>query len=119
MDLIRLVQLDDLFSFKYSNRPNTTAANFLNQVNEEEKSRRLRDLQTYQKKVTLSKHQAMEGTVQAILVEGTSKKSSQEWMGRTRTNKIVNFSGPSDLLGKTVPVRIEKAYIHSLKGVLI
>jgi tRNA-2-methylthio-N6-dimethylallyladenosine synthase len=118
MDLIRAVQLDDLFSFKYSNRPNTTAANFSSQVNEEEKSRRLGELQTYQKKVTLSKHQAMEGTVQAVLVEGTSKKSSQEWMGRTRTNKIVNFSGPSDLLGKKVPIRIEKASIHSLKGVL-
>ena len=39
-------------------------------------------------------------------------------MGRTRTNKIVNFPGPSDLLGKTVPVRIEKAYVHSLKGSL-
>ena len=119
MDLIRAVQLDDMFSFKYSNRPNTTASNFLNQVNEEEKSRRLRELQTYQKKVTLSKHQTMEGKVQLVLVEGTSKKSSQEWMGRTRTNKIVNFPGPSDLLGKTVPVRIEKAYIHSLRGVLL
>jgi len=118
MDLIRAVQLDDMFSFKYSNRPNTTASNFLNQVHEEEKSRRLGELQTYQKKVTLSKHQTMEGKVQLVLVEGTSKKSSQEWMGRTRTNKIVNFPGPSDLLGKTVPVRIEKAYIHSLKGVL-
>jgi len=119
MDLIRAVQLDDMFSFKYSNRPNTTASNFLNQVNEEEKSRRLRELQTYQKKVTLSKHQTMEGKVQLVLVEGTSKKSSQDWMGRTRTNKIVNFPGPSDLLGKTVPVRIEKAYIHSLRGVLL
>ena len=118
MDLIRAVQLDDMFSFKYSNRPNTTASNFLNQVHEEEKSRRLGELQTYQKKVTLSKHQTMEGKVQLVLVEGTSKKSSQEWMGRTRTNKIVNFPGPSDLLGKTVPVRIEKVYIHSLKGVL-
>ncbi|MGA3083316.1 MAG: tRNA (N6-isopentenyl adenosine(37)-C2)-methylthiotransferase MiaB [Thermodesulfobacteriota bacterium] len=119
MDLIRAVQLDDMFSFKYSNRPNTTASNFSNQVNEEEKSRRLRELQTYQKKVTLSKNQTMEGTVQTVLVEGTSKRSSQEWMGRTRTNKIVNFSGPTVLLGKTAPVRIEKAYIHSLKGVLL
>ncbi len=119
MDLIRAVQLDDMFSFKYSNRPNTTASHFSNQVPEEEKSRRLRELQTYQKKVTLSKNQTMEGTVQTVLVEGTSKKSSQEWMGRTRSNKIVNFPGPSDLLGKTVPVRIEKAYIHSLKGVLL
>ncbi|OGP51111.1 MAG: tRNA (N6-isopentenyl adenosine(37)-C2)-methylthiotransferase MiaB [Deltaproteobacteria bacterium RBG_13_43_22] len=118
MDLIRTVQYDDLFSFKYSNRPKTPASNFPDPVPEEEKSRRLNELQAYQKKVTLSKHQAMEGTVQQVLVEGTSKKTTQDWMGRTRTNKIVNFPGPSDLLGKTVPVRIEKAYVHSLKGSL-
>ena len=116
MDLVRAVQFDDIFSFKYSNRPQTPASNFPDQVNEEEKGRRLMELQTYQKKVTLSKHQTLEGTVQQVLVEGTSKKSSQDRMGRTRTNKIVNFPGPPDLLGKTVPVRIEKAYINSLKG---
>jgi tRNA-2-methylthio-N6-dimethylallyladenosine synthase len=74
------------------------------------------EIQTYQKKVTLSRHQTMEGTVQQVLVEGASKKSTLDLMGRTRTNKIVNFAGPPDLLGKTVPVRIEKAYINSLKG---
>jgi tRNA-2-methylthio-N6-dimethylallyladenosine synthase len=119
MDLVKAVQFDDIFSFKYSNRPQTPASNFPDQVAEEEKGRRLMELQTYQKKVTLSKHQTLVGTIQQVWVEGNSKKSPQDRMGRTRTNKIVNFPGPADLLGKTVPVRIEKAYINSLKGVVV
>jgi tRNA-2-methylthio-N6-dimethylallyladenosine synthase len=118
MDLIRKAQFDDFFSFKYSNRPQTPASTFSNQVNEEEKARRLFEVQNYQKKVTLSRQQALVGTIQQVLVEGKSKKSVQDQMGRTRTNKIVNFPGSTDLLGKTVPVRIEKAYINSLKGSL-
>lgn len=97
----------------------TPARNFSGKVSEEDKGRRLKELQAYQKKITLSKNQMMEGTLQEILVEGTSKKSSQEWMGRTRTNKIVNFPGPLGLMGKTVMVRVEKAHIHSLKGVVL
>ena len=119
MDLVRTAQFDDIFSFKYSNRPQTPASSFSGQVNEKEKSSRLLELQTYQKKVTLSRHQTMEGTVQQVLVEGASKKSPLDLMGRTRTNKIVNFPGPPDLLGKTVPVRIEKAFVNSLKGSLV
>ncbi|MBA4395104.1 MAG: hypothetical protein C0407_16255 [Desulfobacca sp.] len=118
MDLIRTVQFDDLFSFKYSDRPIAPARNFSGKVDEEGKRRRLKELQTYQKKVTLSRNQALEGTNQEVLVEGSSKKSSQEWMGRTRTNKIINFAGPSDLFGKMVEVRVEKAFINSLKGKL-
>lgn len=119
MDLIREVQFDDLFSFKYSDRPMTPARNFSRKVSEEEKRRRLKELQAHQRKITLSKNQKMEGTLREILVDGTSKKSSQEWMGRTRTNKIVNFPGPRGLMGKMVTVRIEKAHIHSLKGVIV
>ena len=119
MDLIRDVRFDDLFSFKYSDRPLAPARNFSGKVSEEEKGRRLKELQAYQREITLSKNQKMEGTTQEILVEGTSKKSSQEWTGRTRTNKVVNFPGPPGLMGKTVPVRIEKAHIHSLKGRLL
>ncbi len=119
MDLIRTAQFDDIFSFKYSHRPQTPASKFPDQVREEEKSRRLMEIQTYQKKITLSKHQALEGTVQQVLVEGVSKKSPLDRMGRNRTNKIVNFPGPADLVGKTIPVRIEKAYVNSLKGSLV
>jgi tRNA-2-methylthio-N6-dimethylallyladenosine synthase len=119
MDLIRTAQFDDFFSFKYSNRSQTPASTFSDQVDDKEKSRRLMEIQAYQKKVTLSRQQALEGTIQQILVEGSSKKSPQDRMGRTRTNKIVNFPGPPELMGKTVSVRIEKAYVNSLKGSLI
>lgn len=116
LDLVREVEFDDIFSFKYSNRPRTAASTFSNQVEEDEKDRRLRELQALQKKITLTKQRRLEGTIQEVLVEGRSKRSAGEWSGRTRTNKIVNFSGPDNLLGKTVAVRIEAAYLHSLKG---
>jgi tRNA-2-methylthio-N6-dimethylallyladenosine synthase len=116
LDLIRQVKFDDIFSFKYSNRPGTAASTFPDQVEEEEKDRRLRELQALQKKITLAKQRKLEGTVQEVLVEGPSKKSAREWTGRTRTNKIVNFPGPEGLVGKTLAVRIEAAYLHSLKG---
>jgi tRNA-2-methylthio-N6-dimethylallyladenosine synthase len=119
MDLIKTVQYDDLYSFKYSDRPRTPARNFSEKVEEDEKGRRLIALQAYQKKITLLKNQRLEGEILEILVEGISKKSSREWMGRTRTNKIVNFSGPPDLMGQVVSVRIEKASMHSLRGRLI
>jgi tRNA-2-methylthio-N6-dimethylallyladenosine synthase len=119
LDLVQAVRYDDIFSFKYSNRSQTAASAFPDQVDEEEKSRRLKELQGRQKKITLGKQQTLIGTLQQIIVEGTSKKSSREWSGRTRTNKIVNFPGPTGLLGKTVPVRIEMAGTHSLKGRLI
>jgi tRNA-2-methylthio-N6-dimethylallyladenosine synthase len=119
MDLIRTVQYDDVFSFKYSDRPLAPSCRFPGKVEEPEKRRRLKELQTFQKKVTLSRNQALEGTDQEVLVEGFSKKSPREWMGRTRTNKIVNFAGPPGLFGKMILVRIEKAYINSLKGKLL
>jgi tRNA-2-methylthio-N6-dimethylallyladenosine synthase len=119
MALIRTVQYDALFSFKYSDRPMTRARHFPEKIEDEEKGRRLKILQAYQNKVTLSKNKRLEGSIQQVMVEGPSKKSSQEWMGRTRTNKIINFPGPSGLMGKTVQVRLEKAHVHSSKGRLV
>jgi tRNA-2-methylthio-N6-dimethylallyladenosine synthase len=116
MGLIREVQYDDLFSFKYSDRPMAPSRHFPEKVEEGEKARRLKELQNYQKKITLVKNQALEGSVQKVVVEGRSKKNPDEWMGRTGSNKIVNFPGPPGLLGKTEQVLVEKAYVHSLKG---
>jgi len=116
LELLQAVRFDDLFSFKYSDRPLTRARLFPDQVEAEEKGRRLKKLQAFQKEVTLARNKALEGTVQSVLVDGLSKKSPFEWTGRTRTNKVVNFSGPPELLGRTLPVKIEKATLHSLKG---
>jgi len=119
LDLLQKVQFDDLFSFKYSPRKGTRAAQFEDKVEEKVKQERLSILQEIQKETTLRKNQELEGRVEEVLVEGSSKQRSQEVSGRTRSNKIVNFEGDLDLVGKLVPVRIVKAYAHSLRGEIV
>jgi tRNA-2-methylthio-N6-dimethylallyladenosine synthase len=119
LDLMRKVQFDDLFSFKYSPRKGTRAAQFTDKVEEKVKQNRLFVLQSIQKEITLQKNQALEGQVEEVLVEGQSKQSDQDVTGRTRSNKIVNFEGDLSLVGKLVPVKILKAYPHSLRGELV
>jgi tRNA-2-methylthio-N6-dimethylallyladenosine synthase len=118
LDLIREVEFDDLFSFRYSDRAPARASGFPDKVPEEEKRRRLAQLQALQKGITLARNRAQEGTRQDVLVEGVSKKSPREWTGRTRTNKVVNFTAVDMEAGRTVAVDIEKGYAHSLKGTL-
>ena len=116
LDLMEKVRFDDLFSFKYSPRKGTRAAQFQNQVEEKVKQDRLSILQKIQREITLQKHQALEGQVEEVLVEGRSKQGDQDVTGRTRSNKIVNFEGAPTLMGKLVPVRIIKGYPHSLRA---
>jgi tRNA-2-methylthio-N6-dimethylallyladenosine synthase len=133
IDLIKTVHFDGLFAFVYSDRPNAPAVQFGNKISEEEKRKRLQTLLKLQEHFTRMKNQALVGSVQPILVEGTSKKlssgrfnrsqSTEQWTGRTTTNKIVNFyqhdnpqSGADIFPGKVVYTRIEKAYAHSLWG---
>jgi len=116
LDLMEKVRFDDLFSFKYSPRKGTRAAQFQNQVEEKVKQDRLSILQKIQREITLQKNQALEGQVEEVLVEGRSKQSDQDVTGRTRSNKIVNFEGELNWMGRLVPVRIIKAYPHSLRG---
>jgi tRNA-2-methylthio-N6-dimethylallyladenosine synthase len=119
LDLIKSVRFDDLFSFKYSSRKGTRAAQLQDPVEERVKQERLAVLQEIQMEITLQKNQALEGSVEEVLVEGRSKLSDQDVTGRTRTHKIVNFEGGLDLVGKLVPVKILKAYPHSLRGEII
>jgi tRNA-2-methylthio-N6-dimethylallyladenosine synthase len=116
LDLMEKVRFDDLFSFKYSPRKGTRAAQFQNQVEEKVKQDRLSILQKIQREITLQKNQALEGQVEEVLVEGRSKQSDRDVTGRTRSNKVVNFEGELDWMGRLVPVRIIKAYPHSLRG---
>jgi tRNA-2-methylthio-N6-dimethylallyladenosine synthase len=116
LDLMKRVQFDDLFSFKYSPRRGTRAAQFPDHIDEKVKQERLSILQTLQKEITIKKNQAFEGRVEEVLVEGRSKQSDQDVTGRTRSNKIANFEGDLSLFGKLVPVRITRAYPHSLRG---
>ena len=116
LDLMEKVQFDDLFSFKYSPRKGTRAAQLQDKIEEKVKQERLSILQDIQKTITLRKNQELEDRVEEVLVEGQSKQSVQDVTGRTRSNKIVNFEGDLGLVGNLVPVQITKAYAHSLKG---
>jgi tRNA-2-methylthio-N6-dimethylallyladenosine synthase len=116
LDLIQKVQFDDLFSFKYSPRKGTRAAQVEDKVEEKVKQERLSILQEIQKEITLRKNQEREGRTEEVLVEGWSKQSDQDVTGRSRSNKIVNFKGELNLVGKLIPVRITNAYPHSLRG---
>ena len=119
LGLIRKVRFDDLFSFKYSPRKGTRAAQFPDQVEEKVKQDRLSILQEIQREITLQKNREWEGRLEEVLVEGRSKQSAQDVTGRTRSNKIVNFEGDLGLVGKLIPVGITKAYPHSLRGGII
>jgi len=119
LDLIRTVRFDDLFSYKYSPRKGTRAAQFVDQVDVKVKQDRLAQLQDIQKGITLEKNQGLEGAIQEVLVEGSSKQCDRDVTGRTRSNKIVNFEGNLSFVGKLVPVLITKACAHSLRGELV
>ena len=116
LDLVEKIRFDDLFSFKYSPRKGTRAAQFEDKVEEKVKQDRLSILQEIQKEITLQKNQALAGFVEEILVEGQSRQSDRDMTGRTRSNKIVNFEGGLSLAGKLVCTQISKAYPHSLRG---
>ena len=116
LDLMERVRFDDLYSFKYSPRRGTRAAQFPDQIEMEVKERRLSVLQERQKEITFEKNKALEGSVVEVLVDGVSKQSDRDVTGRTRSNKVANFKGDLTLIGRLIPVRITKAYPHSLRG---
>lgn len=118
LQLLGAVEYDNLFSFRYSDRPHTQASTLPEKLPEDVKARRLSTLQALQAEITLRKNRAEAGAVREILVEGPSRASNGQYMGRTQQNRIVNFTGHAGLVGQIVPVRIVAAYSHSLKGEL-
>jgi tRNA-2-methylthio-N6-dimethylallyladenosine synthase len=119
LGLLRQVRFDDLFSFKYSPRKGTRAAQFEDRIEDKIKQGRLSILQEMQRGITIQKNEELEGRAEEVLVEGRSKQSTQDVSGRTRSNKIVNFEGDLNLVGKLIPVRITKAFAHSLRGEIV
>jgi len=118
LSLLEIVKYDWIFSFKYSPRPGTEAFGYQDTIPEEEKGRRLSVLQEFQKKIQLQKHASLVGRVFEVLVEGSSQRDSLELMGRTRQNKIINFPGPKELLGKFVLTRVRGFSANCLVGEL-
>ncbi len=117
--LAREAGFDDAFSFLYSARPGTPAAELPDEVTKEEKLLRLRRLQAQLEAQARAVAEAMVGTVERVLVEGPAKKSPAELAGRTGNNRIVNFPGEPELIGRWAPVRITAAKTHSLRGELV
>lgn len=118
IDMMKKIRFDGMFSFNYSEREGTDAAKLGDTVSKFVKRERLQLVQSLQEEHTLEKHRALVGNIEEILVEGMSKNSQTDMTGRTRTNKIVNFRGNHELIGKAVHVRITDAYLHSLRGEL-
>jgi tRNA-2-methylthio-N6-dimethylallyladenosine synthase len=120
-DTLRLMQeaaFDGAFFFKYSPRPQTAAAAFPDQVTESVKTERLARLKEVQEQLSLASNQRLLGEVREVLVEGCSKLENTQLSGRLRSNHVVNFDGPQELIGQMVRVRIKRAYLHSLGALL-
>jgi tRNA-2-methylthio-N6-dimethylallyladenosine synthase len=119
MKLIDDIGFDQSFSFIYSKRPGTPAANLPDDTPAEVKSARLTRLQETVTANARTISQAMVGTVQTVLVEGVSKKSAAEVTGRTANMRFVNFAGPQRLIGQFVEVEITEALSNSLRGRIV
>ena len=117
MSLTAAVGYQSMFSFKYSERPNTLAAKRLaDDVTEEVKTRRIMALQALQREIQTSLHERMVGQEVAVLVDAASRRRATELSGRTSTNVVVNLPGSAEWIGQIVPVRIERAGPHSVWG---
>ncbi|MFZ6689445.1 tRNA (N6-isopentenyl adenosine(37)-C2)-methylthiotransferase MiaB [Undibacterium sp. SXout11W] len=119
MKLIDDVGFDNSFSFIFSPRPGTPAANLEDDTPQELKLRRLQTLQAVIDFNTKKYSNAMIGTVQRILVDGPSVKDPNELQGRTENNRVVNFAGGKELIGTLVNTVITESYNYSLRGELV
>lgn len=119
MRLIDEVGFDNSFSYLYSPRPGTPAAELRDDTPHEIKAQRLKRLQDRIAEQEDAVAQAMLGTTQRALVEGRSKKDELELAARTDNNRVVNFSGTADLVGGFVEVKITQVVRHTLRGELV
>lgn len=120
MHLIDDIGFDSSYSFVYSPRPGTPAADMVDDTPEEEKKRRLALLQHRIIQNAQGISRRMVGSVQRILVDGISKKDPGQLQGRTENNRVVNFHHhDDDLVGQFVDVQIEEALPNSLRGILV
>ena len=119
LKLVDDVGFDQSFSFVYSARPGTPAADLPDDTPQAIKLDRLQRLQAAIDANAARISAAMVGTVQRVLVDGRARKNASELSGRTDNNRVVNFAGPERLLGTFVDVRITAALPHSLRGEVI
>jgi len=117
--LLDEVEYDSLFSFKYSQRPNTAALRLEDHIPEEEKQRRLAIVQEKQRAIQIRRNAGLIGSVKEVLVEGRNQALGQ-WIGRTSDNRTLNFTHPengaANLVGQYLPVRVTRSGPNSLVG---
>jgi tRNA-2-methylthio-N6-dimethylallyladenosine synthase len=116
MNLVEEMNFDESFSFIYSPRPGTPAADLPDDTPHAIKLERLHCLQAKINQQAQAISQKMVGTTQRVLMEGASKKNTHEFCGRTDNNRVVNFPGDASLIGCFVNVKITEARPHSLRG---
>ena len=116
LDILEKVRCDSAYTFLYSRRTGTPAAEHSIQVPEEIKKERFKRLLEIQNRISKEINEGFLGREVEVLVEGLSKTSTSTFTGRTRTNKIVNFEGSSELIGKLIKIKIEKIQTWSLEG---
>jgi len=119
MKLIEDIRFDGSYSFNYSPRPGTPAADLADDVSPEVKTARIMRLQARIEELYREYSAAMIGTTQRILIEGRSKKNPAELAGRTDNNRFVHIQGPARLINQFVDVRITDAAPHALRGEVI
>ena len=116
MKLAAEIGFDDSYSFLYSPRPGTPAAELADDTPLQVKQARLARLQAQIASQADAISQAMVGGIQRVLVEGPAKKNAGELCGRSSSNRMVNFPGPRELIGRMVDVTITAALAHTLRG---
>lgn len=116
LKLVEDIGFDQSFSFIYSRRPGTPAANLPDPTTEAEKKDRLARLQALLDRQARAISAAMVGSTQRVLVEGPSRKNPAQLCGRSENNRVVNFDAPPRLIGQFVDVQITEALANSLRG---
>lgn len=119
LDMMEAVKFDSAFTFKYSSRPGTKAAEFDDHVPEDEKQHRLERLIEMQQKHTLFRNKTIVGRVEMVLVEKESKRSKKQWAGRTDANKWVVFNKENAKIKDLIPVKIMDARGITLHGEIV
>jgi tRNA-2-methylthio-N6-dimethylallyladenosine synthase len=116
LSLVEELEFDSSYTFIYSPRHGTPAADFEDNVTEEEKKDRLYRLNALQNEISRKKNEQLKGKTLEVLVEGESKNNPEILAGRTRSNKLVNFKGTKESIGTLVQVKINEPQTWTLKG---
>jgi tRNA-2-methylthio-N6-dimethylallyladenosine synthase len=116
LDLLSEIRYTNIFSFRYSARPQTAAAEKQDDISLEEKKSRLIQVQALQKKIQLENNRSCIGQIQKVLCTGTSKKDPHVYAGRNAGYQVVNFTSPENVLGQFTRVKIISCGPYSLSG---